>query len=403
MEYYPLKKILYKYDHHTYEREYLKRIDSYSTIKFPLYISNLEVQLFCVIDIDMIYKIDLIQKRMNDLSILQNQERNAYYYHYTYKLFIDELVATNEIEGVHTTRKDIASVYGEKNQEKKKLMRHSHLVGKYQKLINNEEINIKSLEDVRIIYDELLTKEVDDSDLPDGKLFRAKEVFVNQRSNVEKTVHVGVNGESNINVYLKHLLNYLNDSSTKEPMIIKIAIIHYYFCYIHPFYDGNGRMSRFISSYLLSKYEHELLSFKLSKIIKENIKQYDDAFILTNDIVNRGDATLFVKMFIDVIDKSSLEIYDELTVVENKIYKFNKVFDNNKIFNSKDQFKILEIIYNGYLCDRSLYVQIISENVNLSKTTTLNKIKELDKIGLVSYQQRKPIKLTDKFFNLLEE
>ena len=55
-------------------------------------------------------------------------------------------------------------------------------------------------------------------------------------------------------------------------ILIRISIFHYLIGYIHPFYNGNGRLSRFVSSYLLSRDLEPLLSYRLSYTIKENIK-----------------------------------------------------------------------------------------------------------------------------------
>ena len=61
-------------------------------------------------------------------------------------------------------------------------------------------------------------------------------------------------------------LNILNND--EYDYMIRIAVFHYIFGYIHPFYDGNGRTSRFISSYLLSKNLLPIVSYKLASTIK---------------------------------------------------------------------------------------------------------------------------------------
>ena len=91
------------------------------------------------------------------------------------------------------------------------------------------------------------------------------------------------------------LLNFLNIPSKITP-IIKIAISHYYFGYIHPFYDGNGRTSRFINSLYLSKEYDELTAISLSSMI-ENNKTYYDMFDKTNSVINKGELNYFINNF----------------------------------------------------------------------------------------------------------
>ena len=50
----------------------------------------------------------------------------------------------------------------------------------------------------------------------------------------------------------------------------------YFFEYIHPFYDGNGRTARFIASYFLAEHLNYLTALRLSVIIKRQRKKYYD-------------------------------------------------------------------------------------------------------------------------------
>ena len=55
-------------------------------------------------------------------------------------------------------------------------------------------------------------------------------------------------GEKVLIDYLKNLEQYINDPNCHQiDPLIKLAIIHYQFESIHPFYDGNGRTSRIIN------------------------------------------------------------------------------------------------------------------------------------------------------------
>ena len=71
--------------------------------------------------------------------------------------------------------------------------------------------------------------------------------------------------------------------------------------YIHPFYDGNGRLGRFILSYCISESFERLVAYRISETIKENISKYYTAFSTCNDPRNLADLTPFLIMMLSMI------------------------------------------------------------------------------------------------------
>ncbi|WP_318259784.1 Fic family protein [Ruminococcus sp. YRD2003] len=67
----------------------------------------------------------------------------------------------------------------------------------------------------------------------------------------------GLAPESKIIDTMNKSLDVFNNNDID--IFMRIAVFHYLFGYIHPFYDGNGRTSRFISSYLLSRQLNPLI------------------------------------------------------------------------------------------------------------------------------------------------
>ena len=71
-----------------------------------------------------------------------------------------------------------------------------------------------------------------------------------------------------------------------------------------------------------------IIAFRLSLTIKENKKQYYDAFDHTNSKYNKGDITTFVYEFIDIIVKAYEKTYDYLMIKQSELNDaLNKLSD----------------------------------------------------------------------------
>ncbi|MDR1821607.1 MAG: Fic family protein [Oscillospiraceae bacterium] len=250
------------------------------------------------------------------------------------KCLIDEVVVTNSIEGVHSTRREISDILSKLETDDKR-RKFKGIVRKYYMLTKEDSVSLNTCEDIRAIYDELVLHEISEAnakDTPDGKLFRKDSVSV--YSETQKEIHRGVYPEQEIIDAMNRALAILN---TKEiDILFRIALFHYFFGYIHPFYDGNGRTSRFISSYLLSRELHPILGYRISFTVKEKIRRYYEAFKICNDPNNKGDLTPFLLMFMDIVEKSIEQLekalrgrLEKLESYADKISRLPKIVDKS--------------------------------------------------------------------------
>lgn len=311
-----------------YKNEYNRRFNDEDTIHLPVNIGEYPAFICQTPEIyKMIVNIERMDKAIGEIKLPGVAEEQ-----YVNKCLIDEIILTNNIEGVHSTRKEIGDILQDLSNKSKR-NRFVGLVSKYEKLSKREKIDFKCCEDIRRLYDDIFYEEIEATDpenLPDGRIFRKSAVEVHSPS--QKVIHNGLYPESKIIEAFEKSLEILNDESID--FLIRTAVFHYLFGYIHPFYDGNGRTSRFISSYLLSQNLNPLIAFRLSYTIKENIKKYYDAFDVCNNPLNKGELTPFVEIFLGIIEismkqflnslkekMSKLEFYDGLLYF---LYKHNK-------------------------------------------------------------------------------
>ena len=85
--------------------------------------------------------------------------------------------------------------------------------------------------------------------------------------------------------------------------LLKAALIHFYIAYLHPYFDGNGRMARLMHLwYLVQQGYSSALFVPLSEYINKSRKGYYDAYTLVEEnatISGVVDATPFLAYFIE--------------------------------------------------------------------------------------------------------
>lgn len=148
-----------------------------------------------------------------------------------------------------------------------------------------------------------------------------------------------------INKDIENFLEYCNESS--ENIYIKAAIAHIWFVIIHPYDDGNGRIARAITDYILSK-NTSSTQFKLysisTAISSDRNGYYDILDKTTNLFLNKEfDLTPWIEWHLNILNnamKQSLknieyliqktkfwDIHRKQPLNERQIKVLNKILD----------------------------------------------------------------------------
>lgn len=383
MEYELLSKIFYKKPTE-YESIYDARFNSEASIKLPIKIHENVGFIFNTNEITKL--LVKIYKTINKINLLRTHLPNIAINSYIIKSLKDEIALTNEIEGVRSTRKEIEDAIDSIKNDKS--ARFKGLVDKYFKLISNEIIPLNNCEDIRTIYDALVLPEIEKENLPDGILFRKEPVQVVSATQKEK--HRGIIPESKIIESLDLCLEFLKSDDIDS--LIKISAFHYLFGYIHPFYDGNGRTSRFISSYLIKNELDVLLALKLSYTVKNNINKYYKAFDVCNDRKNKGDITFFVVTFLELLSQASDDLYTKIADLNDQLNYYNNIINtlvNEKVLNDKQAKCIFILCQNRLFDDTYMNMNTLTELLEKSDTTTRKILKSLESKNLLVKSRNK--------------
>jgi Fic family protein len=133
-------------------------------------------------------------------------------------------------------------------------------------------------------------------------------------------VHYKAIPATNIDEEMKQFLDYCNQSN--ENRYIKSAIAHLWFVIIHPYDDGNGRVARAITDYILSKYTFstQFKLYSISTAINSDRRGYYNILDnTTNLFLNRKfDITPWLEWHLNML-KSAM--FDALQSIEYLIQK----------------------------------------------------------------------------------
>lgn len=308
---------------------------------------------------------------------------------------VNEILSTNEIEDVKTTSQEVKDAIS--NIHSKRQIRLQSFARMYFKIKNQEKPEIKTLDDIRSIYDYLLKGEIPENKLPDGKLFRNSYTRIGSET---KTVHLPKTYE---NDFLPDLLAWINFINSNQLSLFKAFIAHYYFEYIHPFNDGNGRTGRYIACVYLGYKLDPLTAIIFSSEINNNRKDYYKAFVDVENPKNYGEITFFVDKMLKILVKGQKKLIKDLNDKKN-LLDYGQVRIENKYHNLEAT--CLFLYYQAFLFNDSgfgIEDRELKKYINSSKSGIRRCIDKLTDEGKLEITKKSPLtrKLTSNFVDEL--
>ena len=191
-------------------------------------------------------------------------------------------------------------------------------------------------------------------------------------------VYTPPEGENVIREKLKNLEDFMHAEDDIDPLV-KMAIIHYQFEAIHPFFDGNGRTGRIILLlYLKMTRLLDLPALYLSNyIIQHKDKYYTNLRKVTED----GNWEDWILYMLDMVEQTALKGRSQIAGIEKLMNEMGKEIQEKlpKIY-SKD---LVEALFRLPYTKRNQFEK--AGLVNLK--TVGNYLVELEKAGFLKSEQ----------------
>ena len=213
-------------------------------------------------------------------------------------------------------------------------------------------------------------------------------------SKTGEVIYTPPQDEKEIRDLLKNLEDYINENDDVDPLI-KMALIHYQFESIHPFYDGNGRTGRILNVlYLVLNNLLDSPILYLSNYINKNKDEYYRLFTEFRENGNYEDWIIYILKGIEETSKNTIELI-KLIQEEMEAYK-------------EDFITKLPKIYSEELLDSLFYevytrINYIEERCHVTRQTAATYLNSLVEAGLLEFEKigRESIYKNTRLINLL--
>ena len=319
-----------------------------------------------------VYLENAAQLRLSAAKILLTPQNSAQLY--GTQAMEREILSTFTIEQIDTSRSSVRRIlsgYAPTNEREQRIYgmkRGLEFIADPSNKINEETIYQLYL----MVIGAFLPKE--DQLLP-GQRYRHDHVYIIG----DKLEHTGLPWNK-LTGYMEQLVAFIQqDSSIND--LWKAALIHFYLAYLHPYFDGNGRMARLLHLwYLVQQGYSSALFVPLSEYIEHSRKKYYDAFSLVEQnarISGVLDVTPFLLYFTEeVYHKLRSEQPDRITTDT-----FRQALQNGKI--TEKEHALWQFVLTAYADQPFSTKQLEKDFGNAAYATIRGFVLKFTELGLL--------------------
>lgn len=321
---------------------------------------------------NLVYLESVAQVRLSAAKLLLTPQSNGQIY--GRKAMEDEILSTFTIEQIDTSRdsvRKILSGYAPTTESENRIYgmkKGLEFIGNPQHKITEE--NIFQL--YTITVGAFLSEE--NRLLPNHK-YRHDSVYVVGN----KVEYIGLPWKM-LRTYMENLVNFINQESTMNDLL-KAALIHFYIAYLHPWFDGNGRMARLIHLwYLVQQQYSSALFVPLSEYIEKSRRDYYNAYTLAErnaQISSILDVTPFLVYFIE-------NVYHKLAAIvptSNTTATFQKALERGNV--TEKEFALWQFVLTAYGNSLFSTKQLEKDFGNAAYATIRAFVLKFEKLGLL--------------------
>lgn len=178
---------------------------------------------------------------------------------------------------------------------------------------------------------------------------------------------------------LTNFINHYNQNDTELSPLINLAILHYQFESIHPFYDGNGRTGRILN--ILHLILNDLIEVPILYLSSYIIKNKPEYYRLLNKTNHDGEWEDWIMFMLKAVESTSRDTIMKITNIKNQldktIIKVQK--ESPKIYRKE----LVELLFEQPYSK----IDFVVARLGVERKAASRYLKELEGIGVLEPQK----------------
>jgi Fic family protein len=205
-------------------------------------------------------------------------------------------------------------------------------------------------------------------------------------------------GEQHIRNLLKNFEEYYNDEANDPDYLIKMAVLHYQFEAIHPFFDGNGRTGRILM--VLYLVVHDCLvspTLFISRYINQNRSVY---YRLLREVTYEDNWKEWILFILEAAETQATDTNNAIL----KILKLREWFTGEVLpkLNFTYSQELLSYIFSNAFYTQSKLMESTQIRSNKTALEYLNTLENKGILKTTVNKTKEKVYYFDKFLKILE-
>lgn len=302
-------------------------------------------------------------------------------------IVLQEAKDSSEIENIVTTSDDlykaVASTVAKVNPATKEVMYYREaLYSGFQKITQRGLLSINDIIDLQAIV------------IGNTAGIRTTSGTALKNEATDTIVYTPPEGEQTILRLLQNFVAYLNG---EDASLTKMAILHYQFESIHPFYDGNGRTGRIVNVlYLILKGYLDIPILYLSSYIIKNKARY---YELLSAVTRTGDWESWIQFLLQGIEETARGTIEKIKKIRTLLDATIEIVKERapRIYSKE----LVELLFVNPYCR----IEFLTDQLKVERKAASRYLYQLEEIGILELRKtgRESIFINKELIRLLKE